>query len=109
MEDRRETLIGQYNMNIDILLNPPPLTPMQTLQLRSRTALDGTITLQLPPELANQDLDFIIIYQPTLDPPSSDTPDPLIGLFSGSPNLAIDSEDILQNTIQSQTGWTWKP
>ncbi len=72
---------------------------MQTLQLRSRTAPDGTITLQLPPELANQDLDFIIVYQPTLQSPSSNNPDPLIGLFSGSPHLSIDSEEILQNTI----------
>jgi hypothetical protein len=76
---------------------------MQTLQLRSRTAPDGTITLQLPPELANQDLDFIIVYQPT-SPLSSETSDPLIGLFSGSPNLAIDSEDILQNTITVSEG-----
>ena len=32
---------------------------------------------------------------PTLQPPSNDTSDPLIGLFSGSPNLSTDSEEIL--------------
>ncbi len=84
------------------------MTTMQTLQLRSRTAPDGTITLQLPPELANQDFDFTIVYQP-IDPTSPLTePDPLIGLFSGSPNLATDAENLLQQTIEPQTGWSWK-
>ena len=35
--------------------------------------------------------------------------DPLIGLFSGSPDLATRSEDILQQSIDSTSGWTWKP
>jgi hypothetical protein len=34
--------------------------------------------------------------------------DPLIGLFSGSPNLATQSEDILQQSINATSGWTWK-
>jgi hypothetical protein len=34
--------------------------------------------------------------------------DPLIGLFSGSPNLATQSEDILQQSITATSGWTWK-
>lgn len=34
--------------------------------------------------------------------------DPLIGLFKGSPNLAISSEDILQEDIRENSGWTWK-
>ena len=37
---------------------------MQTLRIRSRTAPDGTITLQLQPETADQDLDFTIVHQP---------------------------------------------
>jgi hypothetical protein len=35
--------------------------------------------------------------------------DPLIGLFSGSPDLATQSEDILQQSITTTSGWTWKP
>jgi hypothetical protein len=35
--------------------------------------------------------------------------DPLIGLFSGSPDLATQSEDILQQSITATSGWTWKP
>jgi hypothetical protein len=34
--------------------------------------------------------------------------DPLIGLFSGSPDLATRSEDILQQSITAISGWTWK-
>lgn len=34
--------------------------------------------------------------------------DPLIGLFSGSPDLATQSEEILQQTINPESGWTWK-
>jgi predicted DNA-binding protein len=34
--------------------------------------------------------------------------DPLIGLFAGSPNLATQSEDILQQSITETSGWTWK-
>jgi hypothetical protein len=35
--------------------------------------------------------------------------DPLIGLFSGSPDLATQAETILQKDIQPTSGWTWKP
>jgi hypothetical protein len=35
-------------------------------------------------------------------------PDPLIGLFAGSPDLATKSEEILQQDITEQSGWTWK-
>lgn len=44
---------------------------MNTLKLRSRTAPDGTITFQLPPEAANQDLELILIYQPTASEPAT--------------------------------------
>lgn len=35
-------------------------------------------------------------------------PDPLIGLFSSSADLATQSEDILQQEIAQNSGWTWK-
>ncbi|QSJ14365.1 hypothetical protein JYQ62_20835 [Nostoc sp. UHCC 0702] len=34
--------------------------------------------------------------------------DPLIGLFAGTPDLATNSEDILQQEITEKSGWTWK-
>ncbi|MFN5860508.1 MAG: hypothetical protein ACK451_00675, partial [Pseudanabaena sp.] len=35
--------------------------------------------------------------------------DPLIGLFAGSPNIASQSEEVLNQNIQTNSGWTWKP
>lgn len=34
--------------------------------------------------------------------------DPLIGLFAATPDLATNSEDILQNEVTEKSGWTWK-
>ncbi len=34
--------------------------------------------------------------------------DPLIGLFASSPDLATQSENILQQEITQESGWTWK-
>lgn len=36
------------------------------------------------------------------------TDEPLIGLFAGSPDLATQSENILQQEITQKSGWTWK-
>ncbi|OKH28961.1 hypothetical protein NIES1031_02520 [Chroogloeocystis siderophila 5.2 s.c.1] len=35
-------------------------------------------------------------------------PDPLIGLFSSSSDLATQADDILQQEITQNSGWTWK-
>lgn len=40
--------------------------------------------------------------------PSDASADPLMGLFSGSPNLATESEKILEQEISAHSGWTWK-
>ncbi|MEZ4707026.1 MAG: hypothetical protein R3A44_07475 [Caldilineaceae bacterium] len=34
--------------------------------------------------------------------------DPLIGLFTGSPDLATRAEEILAEGADSHSGWTWK-
>jgi predicted transcriptional regulator len=34
--------------------------------------------------------------------------DPLIGLFAGRPDLATESEQILNQDIDNKSGWTWK-
>ena len=36
---------------------------MQSLKLKSRVDADGMLHLQLPPELANQELELIVVYQ----------------------------------------------
>lgn len=49
-------------------------------------------------------LDAQKLQEPTT---STSESDPLIGLFSGSPELATQSKVILQQEI-NQSGWTWK-
>ena len=34
--------------------------------------------------------------------------DPLVGLFSGSPNLATDAKKILSQEVTATSGFTWK-
>jgi hypothetical protein len=52
----------------------------------------------------------VLSYLQTQVPDENDVnDDPLIGLFSGSPHLATQSEDILQQSITLTSGWTWKP
>lgn len=34
--------------------------------------------------------------------------DPLVGLFASAPDLATQSEKILQQEITLKSGWTWK-
>ncbi len=40
--------------------------------------------------------------------PQTPEKDSLIGLFAGSPDLAEQSEAILQQDITPASGWTWK-
>jgi len=34
--------------------------------------------------------------------------DPIVGMYSGSPDLSIRAEEILEQEIHHQSGWTWK-
>jgi hypothetical protein len=69
-----------------------------------------TQTSQDLTEILNQAID---LYYQKLNP-AQDTPlpttleDPLIGLFSGSPNLATQAREILQQEVKPESGWTWK-
>ena len=52
----------------------------------------------------------VLSYLQTQVPDENDVnDDPLIGLFSGSPDLATQSENTLQQSITATSGWTWKP
>ncbi len=92
---------------------------MQSIKFRSHVGSDGSLHLKLPEHLADQDLEVIVIYQPVESVVQSNKveeverleesqSDPLVGLFAGSPELAIRSEDILQQEIDQKSGWTWK-
>jgi hypothetical protein len=84
---------------------------MQTIKVRSRVGADGKLQLQLPEQLANQEVEIVLVYQ-TVESAKEQEPslvdDPLIGLFSGSPDLATQAEEILQAEINPTSGWTWE-
>uniref|UniRef100_B8HSY1 Uncharacterized protein n=1 Tax=Cyanothece sp. (strain PCC 7425 / ATCC 29141) TaxID=395961 RepID=B8HSY1_CYAP4 len=79
---------------------------MQTIKVRSRVSADGRLQLQLPDQLANQEIEIVLVYQTvelTQEQSLSSANDPLIGLFSGSTDLATQSEEILQDLSNSPT------
>lgn len=79
--------------------------------MRSRVGFDGNLKLQLPEQLANQEIDVVLVYQSiesTEQPTPSLEEDPLVGLFSSSPDLATRSEEILDEVTNQTSGWTWK-
>lgn len=87
---------------------------MQTLRLQAHVNPDGSVQLQMPEQLANQDIELILVYQPidspnTLDEMAATQEDPLIGLFSGSPELSTQTKPILNQDITTDSGFTWKP
>ncbi len=87
---------------------------MQTIRLRSHVDARGNVQLQLPTQLANQEIDLILVYQPTDSPTNEslfpDIEDPLVGLCSGSPSLASESEAIVeQNVVLHAVENTSKP
>ena len=85
---------------------------MHTIRLRSHVDVDGSLKLQLNDLPADQDIEIVLVYQAvatnTDQSSISEEEDNIIGLFSGSPNLAEKSEEILQQEIKDNSGWTWK-
>jgi hypothetical protein len=70
------------------------LTPEERSQLIAHVQhMQNSVETSTPPDKSSQ-TDVI-------------ASDPLIGLFSGSPDLATQSEEILHRDLTSQ-GWTWK-
>lgn len=86
--------------NSQIQWNPEPNMIEQLAQLAQKRGqtTESIITEAVLLYLQTQVLDKNVIGD-----------DPLIGLFSGSPDLATQSEDILQQSITATSGWTWKP
>jgi hypothetical protein len=62
---------------------------MNTISLKTKVDADGKLSLQLPPELANQELDLVIVYQSTLQPNEElrSTVDSFYGCLSDDPIL----------------------
>jgi hypothetical protein len=71
--------------------------------------------LDMPPAIANSPLSHLVNLPQEVkndmvrsEKVVSIQEDPLIGLFSGSSNLAEMSEEILGQEIHDNTGWSWK-
>jgi len=60
--------------------------------------------------LASQLMQLVVqkLQSPTESSPPEPSEDPLIGLFSGSSDLATQSEEILSKEISFTSGFTWK-
>lgn len=71
---------------------------MHTIHIRSHVEADGTVKVQLPSDLAHQEVDLILSYQPAqavlVTEPEND---PLIGLFVGPADLGTNAEEILES------------
>ncbi|MBW4695123.1 MAG: hypothetical protein KME27_25515 [Lyngbya sp. HA4199-MV5] len=82
---------------------------MRTIETTATITKDGQLTLQVPPDLSPGQHRVVVVIdeQLELSLPQAQT-DPLIGLFSGTPELGTQSEAILQSEITANTGWTWK-
>jgi hypothetical protein len=68
---------------------------------------------QSPENILAEAVRFYLETQPVLPHSVSDSEgdrsiDPLIGMFSGSPDLSTQAEEILSQEITPQSGWTWK-
>lgn len=50
---------------------------MQSIKLKSRVSSDGTLQLQVPLELANKELELVIVYQPIEPVTKPKTPEEL--------------------------------
>ncbi|MEM8777485.1 MAG: hypothetical protein AAGF26_01170 [Cyanobacteria bacterium P01_G01_bin.49] len=66
------------------------------------------IEIQTPDLSVGEIVEVIIITTNIPKKQKNNEPDPLIGLFKGSPDLATKSEDILHQEIQDNSGLTWK-
>ncbi|ACK69156.1 hypothetical protein PCC7424_0700 [Gloeothece citriformis PCC 7424] len=55
---------------------------MESIHLKSKVDAEGKLTIQLPQELANQELDLVIVYQ-LLDPKNFDELHTIVEQFYG--------------------------
>jgi hypothetical protein len=87
---------------LDITLNwkpnPDTLAKLLTLANQQQKPLEALLEEAILQYFQLQEQDFLSIDD-----------DPIVGLYSGSPDLATNAEDILAAEIQPKSGWTNKP
>ncbi|OCQ99547.1 hypothetical protein BCD64_10870 [Nostoc sp. MBR 210] len=69
---------------------------MESIKIRTHIGNDGILQIQLPPEIANQELDVVIVFQP-VSPESSQT-------TNKTPQELGYSHRFLENVIGSWEG-----
>ena len=68
---------------------------MDTIRLKTQVKSDGSVQLQLHDLPPNQDIEILLVdraIEKVNPPEQTEQEDPLIGLFSGNPELAEQSE-----------------
>ena len=68
---------------------------MNTISLKTKVDADGKLSLQLPPELVNQELDLVIVYQSIQQPHKEElrsTVDSFYGCLSDDP-ISVEEEN----------------
>jgi hypothetical protein len=87
---------------LDITLNwkpnPDTLAKLLTLANQQQKPLEALLEEAILQYFQLQEQDFLSVDD-----------DPIVGLYSGSPDLATNAEDILAAEIQPKSGWTNKP
>jgi hypothetical protein len=71
---------------------------MQSFQLASHVNEQGILQIQLPPNLANQDIDIVLMIQPIVSKQTSSNPallKELVGAFEGDSNLSENYKELL--------------
>lgn len=100
-DSKREGILNSpLPMHVTLDWQPEPLLLEQLLQLAYQKG-------QSPEDLLTEAVTLYLTTQAQTAKPASI--DPLVGLFSGSPSLSTEAEEILQQSITQQSGWTWKP
>jgi hypothetical protein len=96
---------------------------MQTIRVRSRVGADGNLQLQLPKQLANQEIDVVLVYQsvnsteqttsaieddqqnppqPPQTPLEALTQSGFIGCGSAKPDLSVNYKVVLQEELEKK-------
>jgi hypothetical protein len=69
---------------------------MESIKIRTHIGNDGILQIQLPPEIANQELDVVIVFQPVIPEPSQ--------TITKTPQELGYSHRFLENVIGSWEG-----
>ena len=79
-----------------------------SLHISTQVLPGNKIEIQTPELAVGEMVEVFIVPSTSENDQDKNESDPPIGLFRGSPDLATQSEKILQQEIKENSGWTWK-